>query len=299
MEQGLPHSPSGDDSRRRPSDFELGPELDASELAREVRSGRVLHVPIASGGIGDVFGVRSSDVAGLDPSPEAVARARVRNPRGEYQQGSLTRIPWDDGAFEHVVCSRLPSRVEREDVPAALAECRRVARRVALTVRFETQEGTGERLQAEGDLLRSLGGWMLDWRRVLARSAAASVEMWSVRPVSWRDVESQFPRRLLGRLGTIRRLAAEWSPRLGVPTPAIGRTCAVDCRYWSHLEIGEFLRHAALVDPPMITSQAPRRVDRPMVAFETKGKYGLIDGRRRSNLWQNQPGWYPVLVIRC
>ena len=89
----------------------------------------------------------------------------------------------------------------------------------------------------------------------------------------------------------------DWSPRMGVDTPTLGPHCEIWLEHWNHVQIAKVLYMAAKVDPAMIVRNRPRMTDRPMTAFHRRGRFGLIDGRHRANLWAERKGEYPILVV--
>ena len=111
---------------------------------------------------------------------------------------------------------------------------------------------------------------------------------------SWSDVLEQFKDR---KPGTIQQLANEWSVRMGVDTPTLDENCEVWLEHWNQDQVAEVLQKAAESDPNMIRTKPPRMYDRPMTAFKRGGRFGLIDGRHRANIWATKAGTYPVLVI--
>lgn len=115
-----------------------------------------------------------------------------------------------------------------------------------------------------------------------------------ISQASWADVLDQFKDR---KPGTIQQLVNEWSPRMGVDTPEVGPHCEVWLEMWNGQQIKEVLHKAAEADPNMIVTRKPRMYDRPMTVFERHGRYGLIDGRHRANVWQTSSAEYPVLVV--
>lgn len=76
-------------------------------------------------------------ITGLDASAEAVEYAREHYAHAaSYHVGSVYALPFDDDAFDLVLCSEVLEHLDRPD--DALAELRRVARRhVAVTVPLE------------------------------------------------------------------------------------------------------------------------------------------------------------------
>ncbi len=92
---------------------------------------RVLEIGFGGGALlGDILASRCAFVAGVDLSPEMVARARRRfhteigEGRADVRAGSIDAIPFPAGAFS-AVCS-VNTVYFWEDVGRALAECRRV-----------------------------------------------------------------------------------------------------------------------------------------------------------------------------
>jgi SAM-dependent methyltransferase len=65
-------------------------------------------------------------VIGVDRSPEMLAVARVRVPRGTFLEGDLERLPLSDDSIDLVVCALALTHVP--DLPAAFAELTRVLR---------------------------------------------------------------------------------------------------------------------------------------------------------------------------
>ena len=95
---------------------------------------------------------------GLDPSPEALRRARKRAPRTPLVIGSAQALPFRDGAFDTVVSSLVFCSVP--DPPSALQEVGRVLRpdgRLRMVEHVRARSRFGARLQ---DLYQPL------WTRV-------------------------------------------------------------------------------------------------------------------------------------
>lgn len=86
---------------------------------------------------------------------------------------------------------------------------------------------------------------------------------------------------------------------MGVDTPEIGPHCEVWLEMWNGQQIKEVLHKAAEVDPKMIVNKPPKMTDRPMTAFHKGGRFGLIDGRHRANLWSKNKGEYPILIVEA
>lgn len=271
-------------------------------IERWVKHGPVLDVPIGTGRYIPHYLAEGIEYVGLDISTDMIAQAKKKDPGVDARAGSILQIPAEDGQFETVVCTRLFNWFDEPDMLKALAECLRVGRRVVFSIRLgRPGSRTNSSTITHGRIALSvaLDGWHRSRWEVISTIHRGSYEMWEVRRPTWGDVEAQFRDRRDGPLGTIQRLAGDWAPRMGVDVPDLGPHCDVRAEWWTSGKIKRVLHKAAEADPHMITDKKPRRTNHPLVAFERDGRYGLIDGRRRSNLWQDRPGLYPVLVIPC
>ncbi|AEE47312.1 class I SAM-dependent methyltransferase [Cellulomonas fimi] len=85
---------------------------------------RALDVGCGGGQLLAVLAARGATVAGVDPAPRMVARARAAVPGADVRRGDAEHLPWPDAAFDVVVS--LNALDLADDVPAALAEAVRV-----------------------------------------------------------------------------------------------------------------------------------------------------------------------------
>ncbi len=111
---------------------------DAQALAERVLStcgtGSLLDVGCGMGALVRVFLAAGIDATGIDVSARAVEYTNSLAP-GRFCQGSVLRLPFDDSAFETVVSTDVLEHLAEEDIPKAVHELHRVARRFAfLTV---------------------------------------------------------------------------------------------------------------------------------------------------------------------
>ena len=99
-------------------------------LRDELRPGRpLLDAGCGTGGfLAWAAAQGSGPLAGVDPSAEAVARARLRVPTGTIEVAELARLPFDTAAFAVVACNDVLQHVDERDVARSLAELRRVLR---------------------------------------------------------------------------------------------------------------------------------------------------------------------------
>jgi ubiquinone/menaquinone biosynthesis C-methylase UbiE len=117
-------------------------------------------------------------VVGLDLSPDMLAVARKRAegyPNVEFVQSSATPLPLDDGSFDRALSVQVLEYVE--DVPAALAELRRVLRPGGRLVVWDVDWSTISWHTAdEARMARVLDAWDRHLRhRSLPRTLAAQM----------------------------------------------------------------------------------------------------------------------------
>ncbi len=86
-------------------------------------------------------------MAGLDLSPERVARAREILPEADLREGCATTLPWPDDTFDLVLLPTVLSSIPDDGMRrAVLAEARRVAKRHVLVHDMRwVKPGTGLR----------------------------------------------------------------------------------------------------------------------------------------------------------
>lgn len=96
------------------------------EIIDTLPVGDALDAACGTGRIAAALAERGHRVLGVDGSPDMLARARQRVPRGEFQLGDLNRLPVDDNAVDLVACSLALTHVP--DLGPVLAEFARVLR---------------------------------------------------------------------------------------------------------------------------------------------------------------------------
>ena len=93
----------------------------------KVRAGmRVLDVACGSGIVAEHAARLGAQVTGIDLAPRMIELARELNPECTFKEASVEAMPFDDGAFDAVLCGFGIGHFP--DPPAAAAECVRVAR---------------------------------------------------------------------------------------------------------------------------------------------------------------------------
>jgi ubiquinone/menaquinone biosynthesis C-methylase UbiE/glycosyltransferase involved in cell wall biosynthesis len=74
-----------------------------------------------------------ADAYGIDLAPAVTQQAAAWAP-GRFVQGDASNLPFGDNAFDTVVTTRVLDSISSEDLPAVLAEIRRVARRFVFAI---------------------------------------------------------------------------------------------------------------------------------------------------------------------
>ena len=98
--------------------------------------------------------------------------------------------------------------------------------------------------------------------------------------------------------GVIRRLATEWAGYYGLPAPMIGPHTQVRAEVWNGPQVRDHLHRLARLQPRLLTTDRPRRLDGPLVLIDFgQGRIGQLDGRRRANVWQHGHGEHEVLIL--
>jgi ubiquinone/menaquinone biosynthesis C-methylase UbiE len=111
--------------RLRPTDERWWEVFDALVREGDLRGRRVLEVGCGTGRLAAAFAEHAyAKVWAVDPSPEMLAIARARAPRGvAFKQARAEALPFKDGWFERVAAMLVVHVLDR---PRAFAEARRV-----------------------------------------------------------------------------------------------------------------------------------------------------------------------------
>lgn len=122
---------------QRPDRFGCASFVDPAAMARRVLkvagAGSVLDVGCGFGALVHALLREGVDARGVDIAPVAVDHANTIAP-GRFQVGSILALPFADGSFDAVVCTDCLEHLAEEDVPVALRELARVARRAVYIV---------------------------------------------------------------------------------------------------------------------------------------------------------------------
>ncbi len=104
-------------------------EISAALLGDRLRQGPLLDAGCGTGGFLAWAALRgAAPLAGVDPSAEAVERARALAPGADVRVAELAALPFPDGSFAVVTCHDVLQHVDEGDVDRSLVELRRVLR---------------------------------------------------------------------------------------------------------------------------------------------------------------------------
>jgi SAM-dependent methyltransferase len=102
-------------------------EMAEALLGDRLRHGALLDAGCGTGGfLAWAASLGAGPLAGVDPSPEAVERARAQVPGADVRVAELADLPFPDASFAVVTCNDVLQHVEESDVGLSLAELRRV-----------------------------------------------------------------------------------------------------------------------------------------------------------------------------
>jgi 2-polyprenyl-3-methyl-5-hydroxy-6-metoxy-1,4-benzoquinol methylase len=259
--------------------------------------GPVLDVPFGTGRFVPIYRAKRFDFEGVDISVDMLTVAKRKFPGINVSQGSVFDLQFAHGEFATVVCVRLLEWLPLERAKELLDRLRRIATTLIITINHGT-EGQPEAYTYDyGKFLYAIDGLTIEGRRVTAQIPGIVSEAFKLRPAKWDDVVAQFSHdHGEDAWDNLKRLADKHAAFFGLPPNPMGVFVTVRAEYWSGEKLGACVD--ALAGHRFITDVRPRRTDMPITAIERDGVTLIIDGRKRANLWRNEPGPHPVLVIR-
>ena len=98
----------------------------------------VLDVGTGSGVFAEQFAAKGLQVTGLDANPDMLPAAQQFVPAGTFREGLAEMLPFPDGSFDLVFMGLLLH--ETDDIPAALREAFRVARKRLAILEWPDEE---------------------------------------------------------------------------------------------------------------------------------------------------------------
>lgn len=107
-------------------------------ILKSVR-GSVIDVPVGTGRFLQLYKDRGLKAVGVDYSKEMLEQARAKHPDAVLQQGDITNLEFDTGAFDAAVCVRLLHLIAPDEVLPVMTELMRVAKHhLIVTVHLNT-----------------------------------------------------------------------------------------------------------------------------------------------------------------
>lgn len=268
-----------------------------------VATGPILDVPLGTARYREIYRAKRLKVCGLDISDDMLAIARRNAPEIEARRGSVLSLPYADGSFGTVVCTRMLDWLSPVEMPKAVAELRRVARELVVTVRHGKLECRVNQTHGLAEFLATVNGLHTDARRVTERSKDGTEEIFHLRPPRWSDVIEQFQWHGPSAEYEITRLTNEWLAASGRNPLAMADEISesnwrIIAEYWNAEQCGYCIRSMAGNVDSYKTSDPPRFDPwRPATVLNYRGVDIVIDGRRRMNLWMQSEGRFPVLWL--
>lgn len=269
-------------------------------VADMVFSGPVLDVPLGTGRYVGIYEEKGLKAVGLDISPDMIKEAKKRYPDLETTVGSIFSLPFPDQSFDGVVCIRLLDWLYPNEMALAVAELRRVARVVIVSIRYGPEEERVNYTHSLASFFAACQGLFICDRRVTEITRDGTEEIFRLRRPEWSDVVRQF--RFHGHTPEheMDRLACEWLGHINLREGAT----TVAAEYWSGEELGAVIdemaaEHDWKAEPVdhYRTNQKPKYLNAPATILKARGRTLVLDGRRRINQWRKEAGLYPVLVV--
>lgn len=280
------------------------PEWPIEQRAIEemVTQGPVLDCPLGTGRYVGIYKAKGLVVTGVDISPDMIAEARRKHPGLNAMVGTVFDLQFREGGFETAVCSRLLNWLEPDDMLRAVAEIRRVAKCLVVSIRTGVEGMAGNYTHSIAKFYAAIDGLHIAERRLIRTVPSGDFEMFKVRAPEIADVYAAH-----GRGAPCKRLASRWTRHFNVD-PIDWRTARVRAEFWTARRIAGVLLDMASsptidgIENEIITDEPPRGFDGPLSVVRSCGREALIDGRRRANAYAKGSGVHPVLVVenrRC
>lgn len=292
-------------------DVYYGPVAESYDASREVKAkwkeelvavnrfvvdGPLLDVPFGTGRFVPIYRAKGLSFKGVDISGDMLAVAKSKFPGIDASLGSAFDLRFGEGSFATVVCVRFLEWLPLNRAKVLLDQLRRVGHTLVVTITHGI-EGRPEAYTYDfGKFLNAIDGLLIEDRHVTAHVRDMISEAFKLRPATWDDVLAQFSHDYPeGAQAQVQRLADKHAGFFELP-PVPLDNAAVRAEYWSGEKIGICVD--ALSGHRFKTSVRPRYDGSPLTVVERDGIALIIDGRKRANLWMEEPGPHPVLVIR-
>lgn len=113
--------------------------LEHAAVGEMVTRGPVLDCPVGTGRFLSIYRAKGLDYVGADASCEMLDKARAKDRSMVAFHASILALPFDDKEFGTAVCSRMLNWFYPENMALAMAEVRRVAHEIVVSVRIGKQ----------------------------------------------------------------------------------------------------------------------------------------------------------------
>jgi hypothetical protein len=263
-------------------------EKENAAVAAFVDEGPVLDVPLGTGRYVPIYRRKGLDFLGADISRDMLAVAKRRHGYLGYK-ASILALPYLDRSFATAVCTRMLDWLPPAEMERAVAELRRVAETLIVTLRHGTEGISINYTHSLERFYRAIDGLFIEARRTTEITRHGHEEIFKLRPPVWQDVEAQFRWHEGPTEAAIHRITG-----VGVDRTRL----SLAAEYWTSDQAGAALDAAGGLSSEYSDCPEPRFEGDAAVVLETGGRQLIVDGQRRFNMWRATPGRYPVLVIR-
>lgn len=271
--------------------------------------GPLLDVPLGTGRYCSIYKSKGIDVIGLELSPDMIAIATEKYPWLDARQGSIFEIPFAERRFETAVCTRMLDWLAPHEMQDAVAELRRVARTLIVTIRHGLPEHRVNYTHELSAFYEAISGLHVEQRRVTEITEQGTEEIFRLRPPLWKDVASQFQYNpvFMRADDEIQRLASVWDGRLWRGNAIVSAdTVDLTAEYWRGFDLWKLIPPMAAVydheqTNPLeryICDAPPARTDGPVTLLRVNPQTTIVlDGRRRINQARYSQARHPVLLL--
>jgi hypothetical protein len=273
-----------------------------------VFSGPVLDCPVGTGRFVPIYHNRELPCVGVDLSADMLAEARRKYPSLELCKGSIFGLPFTNKQFATAVCVRLLDWLTPEEMAQAVAELRRVAHILVVSIRYGVERCELNWTHDLNKFYEAINGLYV-WRCLVTERVGNDIEVvLRAAAPTWDDVLSQFYWHGHTPAFEMERLASRWLGPCGLYTvgQAKPKHVKISSEYWWDHELMSVIERMSEEhdwDLPdeycYVTNESPRYNQEGPATLVTKGgRTVVLDGRRRINQWHGTGRRCPVLHLR-
>lgn len=150
-----------------------------------VTIGPVLDCPVGTGRFLSIYRSKGLSYTGIDASCEMIAKAVEKDPDLDAHVGSILSLPFGNKQFGTVVCSRMLPWFYPDDMARAMAEIRRVAHEIIVSVRIGNpglSDTEGNYTHSAADFSAACDGLIVTGKRVIATGADGEFAIYKLVP---------------------------------------------------------------------------------------------------------------------